>query len=433
MPAAPAEGMTDAGPAGRAEERPPAAPAEKAAGSTFTEGRGRPRGIGMIEARNLTKWYGDRIVVDDLSFTVEDGTICGFLGPNGAGKTTTMNMLTGYTAPSSGEILINGHSVLEEPAEAKRTVGYLPEQPPLYNDMTVEEYLGFAAELKGVPGRDRKEEVRRVMREMGLEESGRRLIRNLSKGFRQRVGFAQAIIGNPETLILDEPTNGLDPKQMVEIRELIRRLGGKHTIILSSHILSEVSGLCDEVLILSHGELAARGDPRSIRPGGVRDRSLYLEAEGDPEAIRRALDKVTEIREGDFSVSGADTVQVKIPLPAGESGGESGEEGSHGDGAPAAEAALRREVSRALVEAGAGILEMRTETASLEDIFLRVTEDEDEKKMSAREAAALRDGDPEARAEEEEAGPGAGEASPKKQNAAGKLFGRIRRRHDSDL
>lgn len=211
----------------------------------------------MIEVRHLTKRYGDREAVSDISFTVKEGHIYGFLGPNGAGKSTTMNMITGYTAATEGEILINGHDILKEPKKARACIGYLPENPPLYQDMTVKEYLSFAAEIKGIKKAQRPQAVADAIKTAMLEDVENRLNRNLSKGYKQRVGVAQAIIGLPEVLILDEPTSGLDPKQIVEIRDLIRSLGQQHTVILSSHILSEVSAVCDHVIMISGGKIVA--------------------------------------------------------------------------------------------------------------------------------------------------------------------------------
>lgn len=204
----------------------------------------------MIEVRNLVKKYGSHMAVNHLNFTIEKGKIYGFLGPNGAGKSTTMNMITGYIASTEGEILIDGHNILEEPEEAKKKIGYLPEIPPLYVDMTVSEYLKFVAELKSIPKEKRSGNINEVMSTTKLQSVKDRLIKNLSKGYRQRVGLAQALLGYPEIIILDEPTVGLDPKQIIEIRDLIKSLGNKHTVILSSHILSEVSAVCDHVLII---------------------------------------------------------------------------------------------------------------------------------------------------------------------------------------
>ena len=212
----------------------------------------------MIEVSHLTKQYGNHLAVDDVSFTVADGQICGLLGPNGAGKSTIMNILTSYLAPTGGEVKVAGFSLPEQAQQAKACVGYLPEQPPLYPEMTVQEYLDFAAELKGIKKKaDRKEQVRKAARRTGLEEVLPRLIRSLSKGYRQRVGIAQALLGGPQLIILDEPTVGLDPAQVIGIRKLIRELGKTHTVILSSHILSEVKAVCDKALILSQGHLAA--------------------------------------------------------------------------------------------------------------------------------------------------------------------------------
>ena len=211
----------------------------------------------MIEVRNLTKKYGDHEAVSDISFTVEEGHIYGFLGPNGAGKSTTMNIITGYMAATSGDVIINGHDILKEPRAAKSCIGYLPEVPPVYQDLTVREYLEFAAEIKGMKKQAKKDAVAEAVKTAMLEEVEKRLIKNLSKGYKQRVGLAQAIIGLPEVLILDEPTSGLDPKQIMEMRDLIKRLGDDHTVILSSHILSEVSAICDHVIMISGGKIVA--------------------------------------------------------------------------------------------------------------------------------------------------------------------------------
>ena len=238
----------------------------------------------MIEVSHLTKRYGGHLAVEDLSFTVADGQICGLLGPNGAGKSTIMNILTGYLSATSGQVTVAGHPLPEEADAAKVCVGYLPEQPPLYQEMTVEEYLTFAAELKRVPKGQRKEQVRRAARRTGLEEVFSRLIRTLSKGYRQRVGIAQALLGDPGLIILDEPTVGLDPAQVIEIRKLIRELGQNHTVILSSHILSEVQAVCQQVLILSKGHLAASGTLEELTAGGKSLEEVFLELTGgEPE------------------------------------------------------------------------------------------------------------------------------------------------------
>lgn len=240
----------------------------------------------MIEVSHLTKKYGGHLAVDDVSFTVEDGQIYGLLGPNGAGKSTIMNILTGYLSATSGQVTVAGHPLPEEADEAKACVGYLPEQPPLYPEMTVGEYLNFVAELKKVPRAQRKEKVLRAARRTGLEKVLPRLIRSLSKGYKQRVGIAQALLGSPKIIILDEPTVGLDPAQVIEMRKLIRELGKAHTVILSSHILSEVQAVCQQVLILSKGKLAASGTLQELTADGRSLEEVFLALTGaqtDPE------------------------------------------------------------------------------------------------------------------------------------------------------
>ena len=248
----------------------------------------------MIEVRNLVKKYGDHLAVDHLSFQIEAGRIYGFLGPNGAGKSTTMNIMTGYLGATEGEVLIDGHDILKEPEEAKRHIGYLPEQPPLYMDMTVREYLEFAAELKGLkrssaPGDRRSGEA-------GQDQRGRaQLIKNLSKGYRQRVGLAQAVLGFPEIIILDEPSVGLDPKQIIEIRELIRKLAKNHTVILSSHILAEVREVCDYIMIISKGKLVASDTPENLERMLGQNNIVEIEAKTTPAEVRRILKNVPGI------------------------------------------------------------------------------------------------------------------------------------------
>lgn len=238
----------------------------------------------MIEVSHLTKQYGNHLAVDDVSFTVADGQICGLLGPNGAGKSTIMNIFTGYLSATSGQVTVAGHLLPEEADAAKACVGYLPEQPPLYPEMTVQEYLTFAAELKGVKKAERKEQVCRAARRTGLEAVLPRLIRSLSKGYKQRVGIAQALLGSPRLIILDEPTVGLDPAQVIEIRKLIRELGRAHTVILSSHILSEVQAVCQQILILSKGHLAAAGSLEELTADGKSLEEVFLElTDGEPE------------------------------------------------------------------------------------------------------------------------------------------------------
>lgn len=310
----------------------------------------------MIEVRNLVKKYGNHVAVDHLNFTVEKGKIYGFLGPNGAGKSTTMNMITGYIASTEGDILIDGHNILEEPEEAKKRIGYLPEIPPLYQDMTVREYLEFAAELKSIPREKKKSNIEEVMSTTKIEDVKNRLIKNLSKGYKQRVGLAQALLGYPEIIILDEPTVGLDPKQIIEIRDLIKSLGRKHTVILSSHILSEVSAVCDHVLIIDKGRLVASDSPENLSKLMAGDNSLELTIKGREEDIRKAFDMVENVQEiiyHDSLVKGACDVTVKV----------SGEQD------------IRENIFFALAEMKCPILKMQSGNMSLEEVFLKLTDD----------------------------------------------------------
>jgi ABC-2 type transport system ATP-binding protein len=240
----------------------------------------------LIEVKNLVKKYGNHLAVDHLNFTIEEGHIYGFLGPNGAGKSTTMNIMTGYLGATEGEVLINGHDILKEPEEAKKQIGYLPELPPLYMDMTVREYMEFAAELKKIPKAKRAESIDDVEKLVKIKDVEKRLIKNLSKGYRQRVGLAQAVLGFPEIIILDEPSVGLDPKQIIEIRELIRKLAKKHTVILSSHILAEVREVCDYIMIISKGKLVASDTPENLER--YLGESGLIEIETRTEAKRSA-------------------------------------------------------------------------------------------------------------------------------------------------
>lgn len=250
----------------------------------------------MIEVKNLVKKYGNHTAVDHLNFTIEEGHVYGFLGPNGAGKSTTMNIMTGYLGATEGEVLINGHDILKEPEEAKKQIGYLPELPPLYMEMTVHEYLEFVAELKGIAKNKREESINEVEKMVKIWEVENRLIRNLSKGYRQRVGLAQAVLGFPKIIILDEPSVGLDPKQIIEIRELIRQLVKKHTVILSSHILAEVREVCDYILIISKGKLVASDTPENLERNLGDSDLIEIETKASPDEVRRILETVDGIR-----------------------------------------------------------------------------------------------------------------------------------------
>ena len=250
----------------------------------------------MIEVKNLVKKYGNHTAVDHLNFTIEEGHVYGFLGPNGAGKSTTMNIMTGYLGATEGEVLINGHDILKEPEEAKKQIGYLPELPPLYMEMTVHEYLEFVAELNGIAKNKREESINEVEKMVKIWEVENRLIRNLSKGYRQRVGLAQAVLGFPKIIILDEPSVGLDPKQIIEIRELIRQLAKKHTVILSSHILAEVREVCDYILIISKGKLVASDTPENLERNLGDSDLIEIETKASPDEVRRILETVDGIR-----------------------------------------------------------------------------------------------------------------------------------------
>lgn len=254
----------------------------------------------MIEVRNLTKFYGEHKAVDDISFTVRDGTVCGFCGPNGAGKSTTMNIMTGCLSATAGTVTIGGYDIFEQPLEAKKLVGYLPEQPPLYMEETPAEYLKFIAEAKQVPGRKVRDEVERVMEETQISDVADRLIRNLSKGYRQRVGIAQTLLGSPKVIILDEPTVGLDPIQVVEIRDLIKSLGRKHTVILSSHILSEVQQMCDEIIIISKGRLLAYDTTENLEKMLQPKVTLEIETDAGQEESEQILGRIDGIEKAEY-------------------------------------------------------------------------------------------------------------------------------------
>ena len=274
----------------------------------------------MIEVKNLTKRFGDHLAVDNLSFTVEKGQIYGFLGPNGAGKSTTMNIMTGYLGATSGQVIIDGHDILEEPEEAKACIGFLPELPPLYVDMTVLEYMKFAAELKKLPKEKRWDDIEEAMETAGILDVADRLIKNLSKGYRQRVGLAQALLGMPPIIILDEPTVGLDPKQIIEIRDVIKNLGREHTVILSSHILSEISAVCDHILIISHGKLVASDTPDNLGHLLTGKETLHLKVKGKIADVEAALKTISGVQQVTAEQEG-DLTSVNVQLKGRQSTG----------------------------------------------------------------------------------------------------------------
>ena len=311
----------------------------------------------MIEVKNLSKRYGKHVAVDNLSFRVEKGQIYGFLGPNGADKSTTMNMICGYLAPSQGTVSINGFDVLKEPEEAKKSIGYLPEIPPLYMDMTVLEYMTFVAELKKVPKAERKAQIAQIMAMTGIDDMQGRLIKNLSKGYKQRVGLAQAIVGYPEVIILDEPSVGLDPKQIIEIRELIKKLGENHTVILSSHILSEVSAVCDHIMIISHGKLVASDSPEGLQKLLAGTDKLMLTIKGSVDEVTAALttiEGVENVVAEPSSLQGCVAAIVEV----------------------VSDRDIRENVFYKLAELKMPILAMQLQQKSLEDIFLELTGDD---------------------------------------------------------
>lgn len=312
----------------------------------------------MIEVRNLVKKYGSHLAVDHLSFVVEKGQIYGFLGPNGAGKSTTMNIMTGYLGATEGEVLVNGHNMLKEPEEAKRLIGYLPEIPPLYTDMTVREYLSFAAELKKVKRADIPGQVDRVMDMVKLGDVQSRLIRNLSKGYKQRVGLAQAVLGFPEIIILDEPTVGLDPKQIIEIRQLIRELAKKHTVILSSHILAEVREVCDHVMIISKGRLVASDTPDHLERLIEGEETLELEAKGSRRQVEDILRGIAGVGELRLHEQGDGLIGAQIQVTG------------HRE--------IREELFYAFAENRCPLYRMQISKATLEDVFLELTQNETE-------------------------------------------------------
>ncbi len=307
----------------------------------------------MVEIKNLSKKYGNQLAVDNISFTVKQGEILGFLGPNGAGKSTTMNILTGYLSATSGEVKIDGHDILDNPVEAKKKIGYLPEHPPLYMDMTVREYLDFVYDLKKVT-EDREEHLAKICETVKISDVQNRLISNLSKGYKQRVGLAQAMIGNPEVLILDEPTVGLDPKQIIEIRSVIKQLGREHTVILSSHILQEVNAICERVIIINKGRLVASDTPENLGKSISNENKFQLRVAGDERSILDVLEGIAGIKYikslGRKEAGSIDFILEAEP-----------------------DVDVRTSVFNALASAKLPILSLQTVDLSLEEIFLEVT------------------------------------------------------------
>ena len=332
----------------------------------------------MIEVNNLVKRYGDHTAVDHLSFKIEKGKIYGFLGPNGAGKSTTMNMITGYIASTEGTVRIDGHDILEEPEAAKKCIGYLPEQPPLYFDMTVLEYMKFVADLKKIPKDKKATMIEEIMDMVKISDMRNRLIKNLSKGYRQRVGLAEAIMGYPEVIILDEPTVGLDPKQIIEIRTLIKDLKKKHTVILSSHILSEVSAVCDYVLIISHGKLVASDTPENLGKLAEGSNTLEMLIKGEKSQIKQALE----------SIEGVNSVTIEKDEKQNLWNAKVSTEENND---------IREKAFYKMSDINSPIYEMKSKKVSLEEIFLELTasekpasaseDDTDQKSSESQETA----------------------------------------------
>lgn len=322
----------------------------------------------MIEVKNLTKRYGNHLAVDHLNFIVNKGEILGLLGPNGAGKSTTMNMITGYISSTDGTVTIDGFDILEEPEEAKRRIGYLPEQPPIYMDMTVWEYLRFVADLKSVSKANVKGMIEEICEETKLTEVKNRLIRQLSKGYKQRVGIAGALIGYPDVIILDEPTVGLDPKQIIEIRDLIKRLSSKHTVILSSHILSEVSAVCDRVMIINKGKMIVDDVPENLAHYANRSSGLNMVIKGDEEKVTELMKKTPEVSQFTTEKKGDSLVAVTVYAKDNKD--------------------IREELFYACANEMLPIYELSQQTITLEDTFLELTKEqplEDEAEVKKEE------------------------------------------------
>ena len=312
----------------------------------------------MIQVENVTKKYGSFVAVNNINFEIEEGEIVGFLGPNGAGKSTTMNMITGFIEPTSGRIIVDGYDISKKPRKAKRQIGYMPEGVPLYSDLTVKEFVTYMAELKGIPSKEKKEKVKKVLDATGLTEVSNKLTKNLSRGYKQRVSMAGALVGDPKVIILDEPTVGLDPKQVTEIRALIKELGKEHTVILSSHILSEVSQICNRVIIINKGEIVAIDTPENLENKVVNENSVYVTVE-DPENkmenIKEKLEKVKEIK----LVNENEDKTKKYIIKAEN------------------EVDIRKEIFETLAKEGITIFEMKKADATLEDAFMKLINTEE--------------------------------------------------------
>lgn len=320
----------------------------------------------MIEVKNVTKKYGKFTAVDNISFTIKDGEVVGFLGPNGAGKSTTMNMITGFIEPTDGTIEVNGYDIMKKTKKAKKQIGYMPENVPLYMDLTVKEFVSYMAELKLVERKVRKEEVNQAIKETGLEEVQNKLIKNLSRGYKQRVSMAGALVGNPDVLILDEPTVGLDPKQIIEIRNLIKNLGKKHTIILSSHILSEISQICERVIIINKGKIVAIDTPANLEEKTKEQNILYVTVEDKEEKMPNIKGKIEDIKELEMIKDNEDgTKQYKIVSDTKKD--------------------VRKSLFEVLPKEGITIFELKKAESTLEDAFIKLVDKETNKEENKNE------------------------------------------------
>ena len=319
----------------------------------------------MIEVKNVTKKYGKFVAVEDLNFSVDEHEIVGFLGPNGAGKSTTMNMITGYIEPSKGKIIINGYDISKSPKKAKKQIGYMPENVPLYNDLTVKEFIKYMAELKNVKRKDRKAEVEKVIEETGLKDVQKKLIKKISRGYKQRVSLAGALVGNPEILILDEPTVGLDPKQITEIRSLIKKLGKSHTVILSSHILSEVSQICKKVIIINKGKILAIDTPENLEKQTQAENSIVITVEDKKNKMEKVVKKIADVKEIKLVKDNEDGTKQYIILTKKEKD-------------------IRKDLFELLPKESITIFELKQTETTLEDAFLKVINNKEAELEKAR-------------------------------------------------
>ena len=313
----------------------------------------------MIQVENVTKKYGSFVAVNKINFEIEEGEIVGFLGPNGAGKSTTMNMITGFIEPTSGRIIVDGYDISKKPRKAKKQIGYMPEGVPLYSDLTVKEFVTYMAELKGIPSKERKEKVKKVLDDTGLTEVSNKLTKNLSRGYKQRVSMAGALVGDPKVIILDEPTVGLDPKQVTEIRSLIKELGKEHTVILSSHILSEVSQICNRVIIINKGEIVAIDTPENLENKVVNGNSVYVTVEDSENKMENMKEKLENIKEIKLVSENEDKTKKYVITAENE-------------------VDVRKEIFETLAKEGITIFEMKKADATLEDAFMKLINTEEE-------------------------------------------------------